>query len=191
MGNKRDNILVDNMDIKVITTLEERIIPALYDYVYIVKDDVYDKISGSTSSFCAFNVESYKDTLNICKNYEGKFGESNNKKDHIILMKANILESHKIGYGVIMFLTIFIGIIFFVTTGSFLYNKYYMDVQQDRMKYEQLNKIGITFKEIKKYQLLKLEYYFVSLYCFSNTFTICIVSIKNAFEMDVNLVAFL
>ncbi|MCS4516385.1 hypothetical protein JTS93_09725 [Clostridium botulinum] len=37
MGNKRDNILVNNMDIKVITTLEERIIPALYDYVYIVK----------------------------------------------------------------------------------------------------------------------------------------------------------
>ncbi|HCL4446948.1 TPA: ABC transporter permease [Clostridium botulinum] len=191
MGNKRDNILVDNMDIKVITTLEERIIPALYDYVYIVKDDVYDKISGSTSSFCAFNVESYKDTLNICKNYEGKFGESNNKKDHIILMKANILESHKIGYGVIMFLTIFIGIIFFVTTGSFLYNKYYMDVQQDRMKYEQLNKIGITFKEIKKVSTIEIGVLFLFPYIVSVIHSLFALSaLKNAFEMDVNLVAF-
>ncbi|MBE1304354.1 ABC transporter permease [Clostridium botulinum] len=191
MGNKRDNILVDNMDIKVITTLEERVIPALYDYVYIVKDDVYDKISGSTSSFCAFNVESYKDTLNICKNYEGKFGESNNKKDHIILMKANILESHKIGYGVIMFLTIFIGIIFFVTTGSFLYNKYYMDVQQDRMKYEQLNKIGITFKEIKKVSTIEIGVLFLFPYIVSVIHSLFALSaLKNAFEMDVNLVAF-
>ncbi|KOM96431.1 ABC transporter permease [Clostridium botulinum] len=191
MGNKRDNILVDNMDIKVITTLEERIIPALYDHVYIVKDDVYDKISGSTSSFCAFNVESYKDTLNICKNYEGKFGESNNKKDHIILMKANILESHKIGYGVIMFLTIFIGIIFFVTTGSFLYNKYYMDVQQDRMKYEQLNKIGITFKEIKKVSTIEIGVLFLFPYIVSVIHSLFALSaLKNAFEMDVNLVAF-
>ncbi|WP_434284288.1 ABC transporter permease [Clostridium botulinum] len=191
MGNKRDNILVDNMDIKVITTLEERIIPALYDCVYIVKDDVYDKISGSTSSFCAFNVESYKDTLNICKNYEGKFGESNNKKDHIILMKANILESHKIGYGVIMFLTIFIGIIFFVTTGSFLYNKYYMDVQQDRMKYEQLNKIGITFKEIKKVSTIEIGVLFLFPYIVSVIHSLFALSaLKNAFEMDVNLIAF-
>lgn len=104
--------------------------------------------------------------MNICKNYKDKFGENNHNEDYIILMKADILESHKIGYGVIMFLTIFIGIIFFVTTGSFLYNKYYMDVQQDRVKYEQLNKIGITFKEIKKYQLLKLEYYFCFLILF-------------------------
>ncbi|NEZ76740.1 ABC transporter permease [Clostridium botulinum] len=191
MGNKRDNILVDNMDIKVITTLKERIIPALYDYVYIVKDDVYDKISGSTSSFCAFNVESYKDTLNICKNYEEKFGESNNKKDHIILMKADILESHKIGYGVIMFLTIFIGIIFFVTTGSFLYNKYYMDVQQDRMKYEQLNKIGITFKEIKKISTIEIGVLFLFPYIVSVIHSLFALSaLKNAFEMDVNLVAF-
>ncbi|APQ75728.1 ABC transporter permease [Clostridium botulinum] len=191
MGNKRDNILVDNMDIKVITTLEERIIPALYDYVYIVKDDVYDKISGSTSSFCAFNVESYKDTLNICKNYEAKFGETNNKKDHIILMKANILESHKIGYGVIMFLTIFIGIIFFVTTGSFLYNKYYIDVQQDRMKYEQLNKIGITFKEIKKVSTIEIGVLFLFPYIVSVIHSLFALSaLKNAFEMDVNLVAF-
>lgn len=60
MSNKRDNILVDNMDIKVVAKLEERVIPALYDDIYIVKDDVYDKISGSTSSFCAFNVEVIK-----------------------------------------------------------------------------------------------------------------------------------
>ncbi|MFV3012494.1 ABC transporter permease [Clostridium botulinum] len=191
MSNKRDNILGDNMDIKTVTKLEERVIPALYDDIYIVKDDIYNKINGSISSFYAFNVKNYKDTLNICKNYKDKFGENNHNEDYIILMKADILESHKIGYGVIMFLTIFIGIIFFVTTGSFLYNKYYMDVQQDRVKYEQLNKIGITFKEIKKVSTIEIGVLFLFPYIVSVIHSLFALSaLKNAFAMDVNLVAF-
>ncbi|BDB00252.1 ABC transporter permease [Clostridium botulinum] len=191
MSNKRDNILVDNMDIKVVAKLEERVIPALYDDIYIVKDDIYNKINGSISSFYAFSVRNYKDTLNICKNYKDKFGENNHNEDYIILMKADILESHKIGYGVIMFLTIFIGIIFFVTTGSFLYNKYYMDVQQDRVKYEQLNKIGITFKEIKKVSTIEIGVLFLFPYIVSVIHSLFALSaLKNAFAMDVNIVAF-
>ncbi|MDU7252760.1 MAG: ABC transporter permease [Clostridium sp.] len=191
MGNKRENILVDNIDLKVITTLKERVIPALYDDVYIVKDNVYDKISGETSSFCALNVKNYKDTLNICKNYKEKFGEDNHKEDYIILMKADILESHKIGYGVVLFLAIFIGIIFFVTTGSFLYNKYYMDVKEDRVKYEQLNKIGLTFREIKKVSTIEIGVLFLFPYIVAVIHSsFALSALKNAFAMDVNIVAF-
>ncbi|NFP92743.1 ABC transporter permease [Clostridium sporogenes] len=191
MGNKRENILVDNIDLKVITTLKERVIPALYDDVYIVKDNVYDKISGGTSSFCALNVKNYKDTLNICKNYKEKFGEDNDKEDYIILMKADILESHKIGYGVVLFLAIFIGIIFFVTTGSFLYNKYYMDVKEDRVKYEQLNKIGLTFREIKKVSTIEIGVLFLFPYIVAVIHSsFALSALKNTFAMDVNIVAF-
>ncbi|WP_434305797.1 ABC transporter permease [Clostridium botulinum] len=191
MSNKRDNILVDNIDIKVVAKLEERVIPALYDDVYIVKDDLYNKINGSISLFSALNVENYKDTLNICKNYKEKFEEDKYKEDYIILMKAGMLESYRIGYGVIMFLTIFIGIIFFVTTGSFLYNKYYMDVQQDRVKYEKLNKIGVTFKEIKKVSTIEIGVLFLFPYIISVIHSLFALSaLKNAYAIDVSLVAF-
>lgn len=191
MINKRDNILVDNIDIKVVTKLKERVIPALYDDVYIVKDDVYNKANGSISLFSALNVKNYKDTLNICKNYKEKFGEDNHKEDYIILMKADILESHKIGYGVVLFLAIFIGIIFFVTTGSFLYNKYYMDVKEDRVKYEQLNKIGLTFREIKKVSTIEIGVLFLFPYIVAVLHSsFALSALKNAFAMDVNIVAF-
>lgn len=191
MINKRDNILVDNIDIKVVTKLKERVIPALYDDVYIVKDDVYNKVNGSISLFSALNVKNYKDTLNICKNYKEKFGEDNHKEDYIILMKADILESHKIGYGVVLFLAIFIGIIFFVTTGSFLYNKYYMDVKEDRVKYEQLNKIGLTFREIKKVSTIEIGVLFLFPYIVAVLHSsFALSALKNAFAMDVNIVAF-
>ncbi|MCW6111299.1 ABC transporter permease [Clostridium sporogenes] len=191
MINKRENILVDNMDIKVVTKLKERVIPALYDDVYIVKDDVYNKINGSISLFSTLNVKNYKDTLNICKSYKEKFGEDNHKENYIILMKADILESHKIGYGVVLFLAIFIGIIFFVTTGSFLYNKYYMDVKEDRVKYEQLNKIGLTFREIKKVSTIEIGVLFLFPYIVAVIHSsFALAALKNTFAMDVNIVAF-
>ena len=53
-------------------------------------------------------------------------------------------------YAILLFLSIFIGIIFFITSSSFLYNKLYVDCQDDKRKYRSLNKIGLTYKEIRK-----------------------------------------
>lgn len=192
LGNKRENILVDNMDIKVDRRLEERVIPALYDDVYIVNDDDYNKINGSISSFCAFDVKDYKDTLNISRSYKDKFKEDKYNKSYVILMKADMLEAHRIGYGVIMFLSIFIGIIFFVTTGSFLYNKYYMDAREDKIKYQQLNKIGLTFKEIKKVSTIEIGALFLLPYIVAVIHSLfALEALKNAFAMEINIAAFL
>ncbi len=68
-----------------------------------------------------------------------------------------MIETGKLMYSTFIFLAIFIGLIFFVTTSSFLYNKFYMDCQVDKKKYEQLNKLGMTYNEIKKLQRLRLE----------------------------------
>jgi putative ABC transport system permease protein len=190
--DKKDNILLNNINIKVVSRLDERVIPALYDELYILKDDEYNKIKGDTVSFCAFNVINYKDTLDICKSYNEKFKQDKHNEDYVILMKAGILESHKIGYGVVMFLTIFIGIIFFVTTGSFLYNKYYMDAAEDKVKYGQLNKIGLTFKEIKKVSTIEIGVLFLLPYIVAVIHSFCALkALKNAFGMEVSTAAFL
>nr|WP_286161340.1 ABC transporter permease [Clostridium sp. KNHs214] len=192
LKEKKEHVLVDNMNIKIVSKLNERVIPALYDDLYIVKDDEYNKIKGSTVSFSAFQVKDYKETLAICKSYNERFKEDKYNEEHVILMKADILEAHKIGYGVVMFLTIFIGIIFFVTTGSFLYNKYYMDVQQDKVKYEQLNKIGLTFKEIKKVSTIDIGVLFLFPYIVAVIHSLfALEALKNTFGMEINTAAFL
>lgn len=192
ISDKKGESLLYNMNIKVVSRLDERVIPALYNEVYILKDDEYKKMKGSTVSFCAFNVSNYKDTLDICKNYNEKFKQDKHNEDYVILMKADMLESHKIGYGVVMFLTIFIGLIFFVTTGSFLYNKYYMDVEEDKVKYRQLNKVGVTFKEIKRVSTIEIGVLFLLPYTVAVIHSFCALeALKNAFGMDVSTAAFL
>lgn len=189
---KRKNILTNNMDIKVIGKLEKRIVPAYYDDVYVISDYDYKKIEGSESVFIAFNVKSYKDTLNICNDYNEKFMDERYSGEYTLLMKAEMLEASKIEYGEVMFLTIFIGIIFFVTTGSFLYNKCYMDVEEDKIKYKKLNKIGLTFKEIKKVSTIEIGVLFLLPYIIAVIHSMfALKALKSAFNINISIAAFI
>ncbi|MCH1627457.1 ABC transporter permease [Ferdinandcohnia quinoae] len=53
-------------------------------------------------------------------------------------------------YASLMFVGLFIGIVFFVSAGSFLYFRLYMDLEEDKQKFKSIAKMGLTEKELKK-----------------------------------------
>ncbi|WP_152656647.1 ABC transporter permease [Oceanobacillus sp. CFH 90083] len=53
-------------------------------------------------------------------------------------------------YGPILFVGLFIGIVFFVSSGSFLYFRLYSDLDEDKKKFQAITKMGLTEKELKK-----------------------------------------
>lgn len=53
-------------------------------------------------------------------------------------------------YGPILFIGLFIGIVFFVSAGSFLYFRLFTDLDQDKEKFMSIAKMGLTDKELKK-----------------------------------------
>lgn len=189
--HERKSIVLDNMKLKVVRKIDKGALPTFYEEVYVVKEDVYEKIKGIRCYFETFNVKNYKDTLSICNNYYNIFQD--NKEDGYSnnFLKANILESTKIAYGVILFSAIFIGLVFFVTTGSFLYNKCYMDVIEDKKKYKQLNKIGLTYKEIKNILNIEIGVLFLFPYIIAVIhFAFAISALKYAFGLEITVPAF-
>jgi len=190
VDNEKESIILDSVELQVSKNSEKGVIPAFYEDVYVVHDAIYEKIKGSTCYFGSFNVKNYKDTLSICNNYYNNFGKDEGDKHSNIFLKAYILQATKIAYGGLLFCTIFIGLIFFVTTGSFLYNKCYMDVIEDKKKYKQLNKIGVTYKEIKKVLNIEIGVLFLLPYLIAVIhFIFAISALKYAFEMEVNIAA--
>lgn len=185
-----NNIEIDNIDIKIVSKLDSKILPALYENLYVLNDKSYNKVKALEFSFYSINVDNYKDTLNISRSYLDKFNEENYSKERVLLMKAHLLESVKLGYGIFMFLSIFIGIIFFVTTASFLYNKYYMDIEEDKVRYSKLSKIGLTFKEIKKISTIEIGVLFLLPYIVAAIHSLfALLSLNNAFEMEISISA--
>ncbi|WP_420329397.1 hypothetical protein [Paenibacillus gorillae] len=53
-------------------------------------------------------------------------------------------------FGPILFLGLFIGIVFFVSAGSFLYFRLYSDLDDDRRKFKSVSKMGLSEKEVTK-----------------------------------------
>jgi putative ABC transport system permease protein len=53
-------------------------------------------------------------------------------------------------FGPLMFIGFFIGIVFFVSAGSFLYFRLYSDLDEDKQKFMAISKLGLSEKELGK-----------------------------------------
>lgn len=190
---KSDNIEIDDERLKVVAQVEKSVMPAYYD-MYVVKDDFYNSLTDScvVDYFTAINTADYMNTLRIGKNFEDIFKDELLKESYKFLSKASVLEFGKFAYSTILFLAIFIGIIFFVTSSSFLYNKIYMDCIEDKKKYEKLNKIGLTYNEINKISTLEIGILFLIPYAVAVIHSsFALIALKKSFNMEVASSAFL
>lgn len=74
----------------------------------------------------------------------------NFRTNHSIFCHIGDLFFRWLFYGPILFVGLFIGVDFFVSAGSFLYFRLYMDLDEDKQKFSSIAKMGLTVKELKK-----------------------------------------
>lgn len=121
------------------------------DVHYVVSDEVYQQLPDPvrTEGKTVWNVtdgkeadvievgEQLTEALNVQSSY------------HFQALDYMIYTVNK-SYGPILFIGLFIGIVFFVSAGSFLYFRLFTDLDQDKKKFAAIAKIGLTNKELKK-----------------------------------------
>lgn len=195
LENKRksDTLVINNKNLNVVGQVEKSIMPAYYD-MYVVKDNYYDSLKNNCTIdyFTAINTKDYMNTLPVCKKFEKLYEKELQTEPYKFLSKASVLEFGKLVYSTVLFLAIFIGSIFFVTSSSFLYNKIYMDCIEDKKKYAKLNKIGLTYNEIKKVSTIEIGILFLIPYLVAVVHSsFALIALKNSFNMEVASSAFL
>ena len=67
-----------------------------------------------------------------------------------VATRIEFFRAIKEQYGIFLFLMSFIGLLFFVSSGSVLYLKLFTDIDRIKIKYKKLFRIGISNKEIKR-----------------------------------------
>uniref|UniRef100_UPI0012DD77A4 FtsX-like permease family protein n=1 Tax=Paenibacillus graminis TaxID=189425 RepID=UPI0012DD77A4 len=72
--------------------------------------------------------------------------DENNKFYALEYQTSKINDS----FGPLMFMGFFIGIVFFVSAGSFLYFRLYSDLDEDKQKFKAISKLGLSDKELGK-----------------------------------------
>ncbi|MGO0905869.1 FtsX-like permease family protein [Clostridioides difficile] len=184
----KENVVIGGRSLKVVKQVEECVMPAYYKNMYVVKDNFYDSIKSKfiIDRFSAFEVKDSSEAIEICREFEDKFDNESGMQPYLFFSKELMIETGKLIYSTFMFLAIFIGLIFFVTTSSFLYNKFYMDCQVDKKKYEQLNKLGMTYKEIKKASTIEIGIVFLLPYVVAVIHSVfALTALKNSFDIEV------
>lgn len=138
--------LTSGATLKPDEVIYSKALPATDSY-YIVSDEDYKKLPEPKyqESYYAWQATAGKESVMAAaeKLYE--------KLPRYEIMSVDY-EIHEIikGYGPILFVGLFIGIVFFVSAGSFLYFRLYMDLDEDKQKFKSISKMGLTDKELKK-----------------------------------------
>ncbi|MUK88935.1 FtsX-like permease family protein [Ornithinibacillus sp. L9] len=128
------------------TIIESKALPAMYHY-YVVSDRDYEKLGDPED-------ERYFSAWQVTQGKERVIGAAEKITEKVspyyfTSVDLNVYEINK-GYAPIMFVGLFIGIVFFVSAGSFLYFRLYTDLDTDKRKFHAISKMGLTSKELKK-----------------------------------------
>lgn len=115
----------------------------------VVKDDIYNKlIAGGNITTQKVDGYMFKKPLEA-KALIKELTDSNLYSNLVsIYYDAYVLSFRS--FGVLIYIGAFLGILFFLATGSIIYFKQLMEAYDDRDKYTMLKKIGASRKEIKK-----------------------------------------
>ncbi|WP_071394952.1 ABC transporter permease [Bacillus tuaregi] len=123
-----------------------RALPAPNSY-YVITDHDYEKLPTPNEEISFHAWQAIDGEKNVLKASETLYEEL--LPHEITVGEYKVYQINKT-YGPIMFVGLFIGIVFFVSAGSFLYFRLYTDLDEDKQKFKAIAKMGLTEKELKK-----------------------------------------
>ncbi|MEN1970186.1 ABC transporter permease [Lentibacillus sp. N15] len=114
---------------------------------YVVNDHVYDQLGKPLRTEDHFAWQAEKGTGDSIIEVGRKIDKQLGYK--ALTIDYTVYQVNK-SYGPILFIGLFIGIVFFVSAGSFLYFRLFTDLDEDKQKFRSIAKIGLTEGELKK-----------------------------------------
>ncbi|WP_226665418.1 ABC transporter permease [Metabacillus litoralis] len=145
---RNESVKLNSGDIlKSNEVIYSRALPSTDPY-YVVSDEDFKQITTQPADevyYQAWQVTSGKE--NVIKASEKLQQEL--EPYEFTSVEYDVYQLNK-SYAPILFVGLFIGIVFFISAGSFLYFRLYMDLDEDKQKFKSIAKMGLSEKELKK-----------------------------------------
>lgn len=122
----------------------------------VVKDEVYNKYYNSKNIFRvkAYMNDNKKNSDKLTKELKKVIYQykKDSKEKTLFLQFSSYYESYKGGLmqsGLLIFISVFLGLVFLVSTGSIIFFKQLSEADNDKERYTIIKKIGVNKKEIR------------------------------------------
>lgn len=138
--------LINGQEISPSRVVESAVLTEINGY-YVVHDNVYDELGTPVyTDWSAVWVAPNADSDQLIETGR-KLREQ--LQYRAFSVEYTLYEINK-AFGPILFIGLFIGIVFFVSAGSFLYFRLFSDFDEEKRKFRAISKIGLTESELKK-----------------------------------------
>ncbi|MEK4060285.1 MULTISPECIES: ABC transporter permease [Paenibacillus] len=117
---------------------------------YIVPDELFAKLAppGQESHYYAWHGPiKQQGAVAAGGKLTNKLPYDGNYEFYALEFQTNRINE---SFGPLMFIGFFIGIVFFVSAGSFLYFRLYSDLDEDKQKFKAISKLGLSERELGK-----------------------------------------
>lgn len=137
-------------ELKLKEIIDGVVLPELLPH-YVVSDETYQQLPepSSTTDYTAWKAAKGQEEA-VIQAGEALTNDLNTSPPFNFQANDYIVYTINKAYGPILFIGLFIGIVFFVSAGSFLYFRLFTDLDEDKAKFTSIAKIGLTDIELKK-----------------------------------------
>lgn len=126
--------------------ISSKALPNMLSY-YVVSDADFEELPAAVDEMSYYAWQARSGEENIFKVSEELYSQLKEYQFTPSEYKIYLMNKQMAS---ILFVGLFIGIVFFVSAGSFLYFRLYMDLDEDKQKFKAIAKMGLTEKELKK-----------------------------------------
>ncbi|MCU4949051.1 ABC transporter permease [Bacillus cereus] len=131
------------------------VVPEAFGASLVVSDSMYESIPGREDipihKHYGFFVKDWTETKDVVKQLDTKIMKRE-KKDSKYRFTSLYTESQMFKQlnGMLLIMSVLVGIVFFTFAASLLYFRLYADLERDQRQYEMIAKIGLSKKELKQ-----------------------------------------
>lgn len=141
-SSKQSAVTIDNTDYEVTGTVASHTL-AVGMPLFVIPNDTKIPDASQYETVIWLTADASEEKLIAV-------GDALAKNDRGLIAKSATRHEIIGMYSPILFVGIFIGIVFFVSAGSFLYFRLYSDMDQDIEKFRMIHKLGLAKKELRK-----------------------------------------
>lgn len=147
--------------LRLIGVVQDNIFPeGSYGKLYVLNDSDFEKQDSVLNKgvYYGYSVPDWTEASTAAEKIRAQIRTDGNAFKY--RSSPDWYQTDQLTYKLILFVGSFMSIVFFIAAGSFIYFRFYTDVQEEKVKYRNLRKIGMTIREVKKIITVQLAILF-------------------------------
>ncbi|WP_313637163.1 ABC transporter permease [Paenibacillus sp.] len=158
---ENETVHLGSNTLRLIGVVQDNIFPeGLFGNLYVLNDSDFEKQDSVLNKgvYYGYSVPDWTEASTVAEKIRAQIRTDGNAFKY--RSSPDWYQTDQLTYKLILFVGSFISIVFFIAAGSFIYFRFYTDVQEEKVKYRNLRKIGMTIREVKKIITVQLAILF-------------------------------